>query len=640
MRVPAQNPVRGRKTQLANFPAPTAGWISNRNLAAPGEQGGAAGAAMLENWFPTATSIVLRRGSELYATLGLGDKPVTAMFTYVVGDIEQFFASNENTIYDVTSPNSPFNLTLGIDDTTDEIGTDTGDVFGIGSTTDLEVSSGYTGGNWVVVQFATAGGTFLIGVNGQDDGFIYDGVAFYPLVAGGVRALNYDAETVPFVVGGVLTGGTSAATGTIFKVTELTGTTGTVYLTGITGTFQNNETITGSLGGSATSDGVGTIVTGTNYSFPVGVALTTADLSYVWAYKTRLWFIQRNSLDAWYLDVDQISGELTLLPLGGVFNRGGSLVFGQTWSLDSGASGGLSEQNIFATSEGEVAVYQGDNPEDAATWGKVGVYRIGNPLGNKSFIRAGGDLIISTNIGFIPLSQAIQRDVAALTPAAVSFPIEVAWNTAVDSRVGDWHAETWPEGQMVAIALPPDFNGNTGMFIANARTGAWANFTNWNGTCLDVFQGRLFFGSTDGRVVEAMVTGLDEGAAYTGRYLPLFDDFGLSAQLKAARMALPTIRSQGPVNVQVNCQYDFDLAIPAPPSAAAISAGSQWGIGVWGQSVWGGRADSIVTMGRDSLAGVGYRMATALQITSGSLVPLDAEVVSVQATYEPADTFT
>lgn len=64
--------------------------------------------------------------------------------------------------------------------------------------------------------------------------------------------LPYDGQTVNFVVGGTVTGATSGATGVIVSDDD-SGTSGTLHLKNLTGTFVDNETITGSTGGSATS---------------------------------------------------------------------------------------------------------------------------------------------------------------------------------------------------------------------------------------------------------------------------------------------------------------------------------------------------------------------------------------------------
>ena len=70
-----------------------------------------------------------------------------------------------------------------------------------------------------------------------------------------VSTINYDAQSGNFTTGLTLTGGTSGATGLILLDSD-SGTTGTLTLANITGTFEDNETITDTSTGSATSNGV------------------------------------------------------------------------------------------------------------------------------------------------------------------------------------------------------------------------------------------------------------------------------------------------------------------------------------------------------------------------------------------------
>lgn len=617
-------------TSLMPFPAAVAGWISNQNLAAPTP--GPQGAAVLENIFPTATGGIVRRGSAIYATLGGGDLPVTALFSYNNGNNRKLFAANADTVYDITIISTPINYTLGTDDG-DQIVTDTGDYLGQLSTGGLEVIIGATGGNWIDTQFATTGGTFLIIVNGEDEMFIYDGSLWFPIDEFGIYTLDFDAEVSEFLEGETVTGGTSGATGYIAHV-DSTGTTGRLYLADAIGTFQDNETIT-SASGEATVNGVATPY----YTGIEGVETDTLD--YVWVYKNRLFFVQKDSMNAWYLPVDQVGGTAEVFPLGGVFTLGGKLLFGASWSLDSSGSGGLSEQCVFISDQGEVAVYQGSDPSSASNWTKVGTYRIGKPLGRNAWFRAGGDMVIATDIGDIPLSQAIQRDYAALAPAAVSFPIETAWNEAVAlRRAADWHQVIWPENQMVLVALPTINQQPAEMFVANARTGAWAKFTNWNGTCLEVFNGRLFFGSEDGKVIEANVTGLDQGQTYTAVYVPLFIDFGSPASRKIPKIARAVTRGPQDVNPQLSVAEDYIISLPPPPAASSIQSGSEWGVGIWGQAVWGEQQSPKIKQNWASVGGYFYAGAPAYQLTSGSIVPLDEEIIRLELTYETADLVT
>jgi len=620
--------IRQRTSALKTFPAATQGWIANQNLALNPSKN-LNGAYLLENYFPTATGMEIRKGSDIYATLGDGTLPVTAIFDYNNGNNRRLFASTATTIYDITSVSSPINYQLSTG--ADDIVSDLGDNIGQLSTGGLEVVEGLSGGNWVVTQFAATGDTYLVAVNGEDPMHIFDGVDWFPIDQDDVFLFTYDAKTADFEENQTLTGGTSGATGYILHVEPSSPTTGFFYLTDVVGTFQNNELITSSTG-SATADGVPSDY----YNGITGV--DTRLFSYVWSYKNRLYFIQKDSQDYWYLPIDSIGGAATKFPMGGEFSEGGSLLIGSSWSLDTSGDGGLSEQCIFVTTEGQVSVYQGISPSDAATWSKVGTYKIGKPLGALAWIRAGGDIIFATDIGDIPLSQAINRDIAALAPAAVSYPIETEWNREVAARrTSPWTCVVWPEQQMVIVA-PPRVSDNPPIaFIANARTGAWSKFTNWDIRCLCVFEGRLFFGSESGRVVECYVTGMDEGVPFTANYVPMFNDFGNPASLKIPLIARARLRGSNEVNVQLDIMSDYMINLPSSPSSNPIDISSVWGGSVWGSSTWGGTRDKRIQQAWTSVGGLGYALAPSLQITSGSLVPLDTEVIDVETTFEISD---
>lgn len=520
MRSPARR--RPAKVQTTNFMAPTGGWIANRSLAIGRNPDLPPGATVLDNWFPTSTGILLRRGSEQRYSIGSG--PVLSMFRYVSGNQSQLFASVDGSIHDVST------------------------------STASEVYTSGTNGDWHVQQFTTAGGTFLIGVNGTDTPFVYDGTAF-------------------------------AADAAI--------------------------------------------------TFPGGAGVTTADLAYVWSYASRLWFIEKDSMNVWYLPVDQIGGELTLLPLGGIFTMGGSLVWGQTWSLTSGGAGGLSDQCVFASTEGEVLAYQGSNPASAASWSKVGLYRIGEPMGRKAFVRAGGDLLIATTVGMVSLAQASKRDYAALGSSAASYPIEEAWTEAIYSRgTTDWRCLIWPEGKMVMVAPPRGANDAAHTYIANSNTGAWCRFTQWDIASLETFNGQLHFGDREGNLWTGNVTGADDGAPYVGVCVPLFDDMGAPAARKIARNGRVVKRARSRVKEKLTAIFDFKTDLPSPPSSGTTDTSSTWGTGVWGTSAWGeGQADFVSSEWR-SLGGSGQDVSLGLQVTSGDIAPLDVELIRIDATYE------
>jgi hypothetical protein len=368
-----------------------------------------------------------------------------------------------------------------------------------------------------------------------------------------------------------------------------------------------------------------------------GSGLDPKDLSFVWSFKNRLFFIEKDTLDAWYLSAGAIGGTATKLPLGAEFPRGGSLMMGFSWSLDTG--GGLSEQCVFVSSEGEAVVYQGSNPGEADDWRKVGTYRIGKPRGSRAWIRAGGDVVIATDVGFVPLSQAIQRDFAALSPGAVSYPIEDAWNVAVRDRASlNWQCEVWPTKQMVIVALPSTSGQQKQMFIANARTGAWAKYTGWGATAVEVFGDRFFFGTDDGRIIEADVTGQSDNLQpYTAICVPLFDPLKTPASLKTGLQARAVMRAPAPVNAKLSLQADYKVSLPPAPDDTSTPTGSLWGSAVWGSSRWGATAELSTYHDWKSVPGSGYALSVAMQITSGALSPPNVELVQIDMTYDEGD---
>lgn len=585
-----------RKSELKVFGAPIGGLIANRSLSLP--QDGPQGAAVLDNFFPTATSVMLRRGRELTVTLGDGTKDVLSLFHYNAGNNEGFFGSTDDTTYAIP--------------------------------TGTQVYS--EGGRWNVVQFGTTGNTYLIGVNGSSTGFIYDGTTFWPNVKGGVSTISYDARTVAYTVGETVTGSISGATGVIDQIIISAPTEGALILTGVTGTFQDNEILAGSSGGSATSSSVDTVLSpGVDF----GTGVTSADMSFVWVYKNALYFIRKDSLSFYYLPVDSVGGTATEVSLAGVLTIGGKLTIGHGWSLDTGQSGGLSEQCAFISDEGEVAIYQGLSPAAGQGWSIVGVYRIGALLGDKAFVRAGADLLISTSIGMVSLAQAIQRSVAAIAPQAVSYPINDLWSSAqIERGSTDWQAVLWPEGQMIAVTPTAPSGGESPViYIVNANTMAWCRFTGWNALCFGTFQGGLYFGSPNGQVFRANVSGYDAGDVYTGVYIPLFDDLGVPASAKIPKMGRATLRSSTSVEESLSFKADYDVEINNAPSAGMVSGSSVWGSAIWGQAVWGQLANAIIDQKWRSMGGIGYAVSTALQVTSGSVAPLDTEIVRIELTY-------
>jgi hypothetical protein len=215
---------------------------------------------------------------------------------------------------------------------------------------------------------------------------------------------------------------------------------------------------------------------------------------------------------------------------------------------------------------------------------------------------------------------------------AISYPIQDAWARLSLERTGEWHCAVWPTKQMALIAYGTPGGYRDEVLVANATTGAWSLYTNWRATCLQEINNRFFFGSLNGRILEAEVTGLDVGAPYTAAYVGLFDTMQSALSKKYPRMGRVVYVAPEQLDVSLSIQVDYQINLPTAPSDVRAASSSLWGSGIWGTSVWSQARQQYVFEPWTSISGEGYALAPAVQITSGALAPPDAELIRVDAT--------
>jgi hypothetical protein len=372
----------------------------------------------------------------------------------------------------------------------------------------------------------------------------------------------------------------------------------------------------------------------TGVSVPIAITgIATTKLSHVWSYASRLFFIEKGTLNAWYLPVDSLGGAALSFSLAGVFKLGGSLLFGGTWSLDAGD--GLDDKWFVVSTEGEVAVYTGVNPSSAADWTKQGVYQITKPMGFKGVMQAGGDLLIATESGLLPLSEAVQKDVAALSMSALSAVIKPRWDALVAERRGTpWEILKWASNSMLIVSLPRTSGQKTLCFAANLETGKWAEFTGWDTRCMAFFGGRGFFGTTTGEINEMDTSGSDNGVPYTCTYVGQFEYIAGGAMVKTMHQAKATFIAGGPFLPKISASADYNILLPTPPNSGQNYISSEWGTAIWGTSKWGGNTLTYNTTTRwVSIGKTGFVIAPQMQVTVGISPTPKIELVSIDATY-------
>lgn len=371
----------------------------------------------------------------------------------------------------------------------------------------------------------------------------------------------------------------------------------------------------------------------TGVSTPAITGVTTSTLSHGWVYQNRIFMVQKDTQTAWYLPVDSVGGAAQDVSLAGVFQDGSSLLFGATWSLDAGD--GINQRCVFVSTTGEVAIYQGTDPSDATKWSLQGVYNISRPLGMKAIMQAGGDLLIATEEGIIALSEAVNKDSAALSLSAVSRAIEPEWRQEAKDRTLPFEILKWSSNSMMVVSLPPGTGLANHCFVCNIQTGAWARFTNWQTRCMTLFNGRGYFGANDGCVYEMESGGSDDGTPYTAAYAGAFDHLDAPGMTKTVTMARTIFKAATPIIAKVSGSTDYAETFPSVPSSPPDFLTSEWDSGLWDSALWDtSNIKASFKTGWVGIGETGFTFAPQVQLTYG-VTPLPrVELVAFDIAYE------
>lgn len=365
---------------------------------------------------------------------------------------------------------------------------------------------------------------------------------------------------------------------------------------------------------------------GTTWTTPGITAVTSSTLSHVWVYRNRLFFVQKDTLNAWYLPVDSIAGAANAVSLAGVFQRGGNLLTGCTWSIDAGD--GLHDQCAFISTNGEVAIYQGTDPSSSATWGLVGRYDIGTMLGKNAIMRAGGDVLLGTADGLIPLSKAIAVDRAAISLNSISAAIEPDWKVEAVGRPTTWTIAKWPEKNMAIIALPSQTGFAKFCFVVNLETGAWCKYTGWDTNCITMFNQYAYFGTGAGTILQAEVGGTDDGAAYISTYIGQFEDWDAPGAQKVGQLCRATFVASVAFSPFISLLSNFSTTRPSAPSAAVTVTTDVWDSALWDTGKWDASGMTAIQTKWRSVYGQGFVLAPCVLVqNNGTLLP-DAQLVT------------
>jgi hypothetical protein len=566
-----------RSALTASLPSPIGGWNARDSLA----EMNPLDAVQMVNFFPTPTDVTLRSGYTKSSIGITGD--VLSLLNYSSPTGNTLFGATTTTIYNVSTSTATVSLT------------------------------GNTSGQWVQTSLTTAGGSFMPAVNGQDPMIVYDGTLWQRSATTGTAQTissitrggtgNLTATMTTAVAHGLVTGNTITVAGAI--PAEFNGT----YRVTVTGGTTLTYTMATAPSGNASTVGTYTVkyfITGENSN-----KFATVNL-----FKERLYFVIEDTLDFCYLPVDSINGAVTKFPLGGIFKNGGYLQAMGTWTIDAGY--GVDDLAVFITSNGEAAVYKGSDPSDPNDWALIGLWNIGQTFNRKCMFKYGGDLLILTEGGLVPLSAGLQStrlDPRVNITDKIFFAISQA--TTLYSSFYGWQINYFAKQNMLILNVPV-INGSE-QYVMHNITKSWSRFTNINANCWELSGDNMFFGG-DGFVGKFYDTNADDGSNISGFVQQAYSYFDTRGQQKRFTLVRPILQTDNGVpSVLCGLSTDFETVdltsqISFNPSILSIGV---WDTADWDDANWGG----ILTTTKiwQGVTGLGYSGSISLNVVSQAI---------------------
>jgi hypothetical protein len=462
-------------------------------------------------------------------------------------------------------------------------------------------------------MISTAGGQFLIAVNGVDPAIIYDGTRWAKM------ATTTTAQTISTIT----RGGTGNLTATLTTAAPhglATGNRVTIsgateanyngsYAITVTGASTFTYTMATAPAANATVVGTYTVlgITGVNSNTFVNINMC----------QDRLFFVQKDTMTFWYLAVESIGGAASDFPLGSIARSGGFLQAMGTWTLDAGY--GVDDLSAFVTSMGEVIVYKGTNPSDSNAWSLVGVWQMGQTFARRCFYKFAGDLLLLTQDGLVPMSAALQS--SRLDPRInLTDKIFYAVSQAATQYYAlfGWQINFFASENMLILNIP---NGtNYDQYVMHTITKSWAKFTGINALCWEVSgNNKIYFGST-GFVGNFYDTNSDAGSNIVATAQQAYSYFESRGQLKRFTLVRPILQTDnGLPTVLCGISTDFDT-VPLTSQIAfnpSIVNTGIWDVSEWDEANWGGGL--TVTKFWQGVNGLGFAGSVNINVASQNI---------------------
>jgi len=343
-------------------------------------------------------------------------------------------------------------------------------------------------------------------------------------------------------------------------------------------------------------------------------------LTGVHAHKNRVYYWTGDSQNFYYsASVDTFQGNFTKFPVGLVGTFGGNIIMINSLSIDGGE--GVDDLLAIVMTSGEVLIYSGSNP--SSDFALVGSFRLAEPVQEKRAIaKLGGDVVIMTKEGYLPLSQVVRQDLVGNKAAAISEKIRgtVIAQVAETGTSQGWQIFVSPDGDKVYFNYP---TGNLAtdpynQHVFNPIIRAWCIFENLPAVVWGQFNGDTYFGGADGKVFK-VGGNADLGENIVGDLATSYNYFGDRGGVKRFSSVQPMLEGETDV------QFDFGVGVDqAPVSGIAVSTTTfasnmaSWDTASWDNFFWADAVGVGITKRRKAVNKFGFSAALRIKVATDS----------------------
>lgn len=356
---------------------------------------------------------------------------------------------------------------------------------------------------------------------------------------------------------------------------------------------------------------------------------------FVTVWKNRVWLVNGDTTEAWYLDVNSIYGAATKFDFGAKMKQGGPLVGLWNWSYDGGS--GMDTALVGVSGGGDVVIYQGTDPSSVDTFGLKGCWSLGAvPSGRRIATDYGGDLLLLSLLGAVPLSKLVIGNPSVDRTIYSTAKIAPYFNGIARqfAQLHGWSIHIQPTDNALLVLVPQAEGSPTTQLAMAFVSRSWWLYRDLPMLSACTWEGDFYFGTADGRVCRNYGyvdnvprdpgTAGTTGDAIQWSLLTPYRNKGAPTNKQVQMVRATFVSGETVPTHQATAKYNLDLSEPPAVVGGPTGDNNSWDIGLWDVALWQpGDAPAAPLRGA---SGMGREVAIAIRgnaVSKTTLIGID-----------------